>query len=250
MSSNTNVLITGVNRGIGRGFLNTFLSRPNHTVIGSVRDLSAPAVSELRAITPAEGSRLVLVKIESSNLSDPAEAVRQLQADGIDTLDIVIANAGITGTQGPIATVDLEDTRKVFEVNTLGPTALFLATRPLLERAANPKWLSISTLLASIGRLHTIIEWPSLSYGTSKAALNFVTQSIHVWHEKITAISVHPGGVDTDMLKASGKFFGLPEGIGATVESSVADIVKILDVATRADHSGKFFSHDGTIIPW
>jgi hypothetical protein len=74
-------------------------------------------------------------------------------------------------------------------------------------------------------------------------------------------------GVDTDMLKASGKFFGLPEGIGATVESSVADIVKIvsstgndaqtytdfdvqLDVATRADHSGKFFSHDGTIIPW
>lgn len=74
-------------------------------------------------------------------------------------------------------------------------------------------------------------------------------------------------GVDTDMLKASGKFFGLPEGIGATVESSVADIVKIvssrendalsytnfdvqLDAATRADHSGKFFSHDGTIIPW
>jgi norsolorinic acid ketoreductase len=63
----------------------------------------------------------------------------------------------------------------------------------LLERAANPKWLSISTILATMGDLHTIIGWPSLSYGTSKAALNYVTQSIHVWHEKITAISVHPG---------------------------------------------------------
>lgn len=32
------VLITGANRGIGKGLLEKYLARPNHTVIGTVRD--------------------------------------------------------------------------------------------------------------------------------------------------------------------------------------------------------------------
>ncbi|KAH6692198.1 aflatoxin biosynthesis ketoreductase nor-1 [Plectosphaerella plurivora] len=252
MSPTTNVLITGANRGLGRGFLQNYLARPNHTVIGTLRDVSAPVAAELREIVPAVGSRLILVKIESSNFSDPAEAVRQLEAEGIDTLDLVIANAGITGVQGPIATVDLEDTRNVLEVNTLGPVALFIATRPLLERAANPKWLSISTALATIGGLESLMAFPSLSYGASKAALNYVTQSIHLWHAKITAVSVHPGYVATDMGMLSAEFYKIPNAadIAISVEKSVTDLVKIVDNATRAEHSGKFFSHDGTTLPW
>ncbi|KAM0332087.1 hypothetical protein ACHAQA_002357 [Verticillium albo-atrum] len=250
MSSTTNVFITGVGRGLGRGFLTAYLARPNHTVIGSVRDVSSKAAKELQAITPAAGSRLLLVKIESESTTDAAEAVRQIQAEGIEKLDLVIANSGITGTQGPIETVDLDDFKEVMLVNTVGPLALFIATRPLLAKAENPKWVSISTLMATIGALEGLAAYPGLSYSTSKVALNFITKSIHVWHTNITALSVHPGLVGTDMGISGAKFHNFPEEAIVSIESSVKDVIKLADNATRADHSGKFLNPDGSIIPW
>ncbi|KAB5513514.1 hypothetical protein GE09DRAFT_1295088 [Coniochaeta sp. 2T2.1] len=100
----TNVLITGANRGaslvpmsdaanltgLGRGFTEAFLARPNHTVIAAVRDPSAASFSSLPVAT---GTRLVVVKTDSTSATDAFEAVKTLQDDGITKLDIVIANA-------------------------------------------------------------------------------------------------------------------------------------------------------------
>ncbi|KAM0283137.1 hypothetical protein ACHAQH_002618 [Verticillium albo-atrum] len=250
MSSTTNVLITGVGRGLGRGFLTTYLARPNHIVIGSIRDLNSVTAKELQSIAPATGTRLILVKIESTSTTDPAEAIRHLEAEGIDKLDIVIANAGITGTHGGLETIDPVEFQKVLLVNTVGPTVLFNAVQPLLDRAEDPKWVSISTVMATIGNLEAIAGWPSVVYATSKVALNSVTKSIHVWRENITALSVHPGLVDTDMGNAGAKFFGVPDGASISVEQSVQAVLKLVDNATRAEHSGKFLNYDGSPLEW
>ncbi|KAM0526587.1 hypothetical protein ACHAP9_004769 [Verticillium nonalfalfae] len=257
MSSTTNVLITGAGRGLGRGFLTTFLARPNHIVIGSIRDLDSNTAKDLRAITPASGSRLILVKIEATSTTDPADAIRQIEAEGVSKLDVVIANSGITGTQGGLETVDPADFQHVLLVNAVAPTALFNAAQPLLDKAENPKWVSISTLMATIGGLEKTAAWPSVPYSASKAALNFITKSIHIWRSNITAISVHPGFVATDMGKSGIKFYNLPEEAAISVEDSVSGVTKLIansvakvDNATRAEHSGKFISYDGSFLEW
>jgi norsolorinic acid ketoreductase len=162
-------------------------------VIGSVRDLDSAGAKELEDAFKASGSRLLLVEIESKSLTDPAEAVKQIQAEGVTKLDLVIASAGITGKLGPLSNVDFVDFEHALSVNAVAPAALFVATQSLLNKAQNPKWVSLSTISSSIGTLEQNAAFPTLSYGASKAAFNFVTRSIHVENENITAVAIHPG---------------------------------------------------------
>ncbi|KAK0702404.1 aflatoxin biosynthesis ketoreductase nor-1 [Lasiosphaeris hirsuta] len=247
----TNVFITGVSRGIGKALAEAYLARPNHIVIGSVRDLSSPVATELQTeATKGEGSRLILVKIEATSETDYAAAVKHIEAvEGIDRLDIVVASAGVTGELTAVAGIDAADFKHVLDVNTVGPIRLFQATLPLLSKSANAKWVSLSTISSSIGGLEQTAAFPTVSYGSSKAAFNFITRAIHLQHKDIIAVAVHPGWVKTDMGNFSAKFFGLNEAfheIGESVEATL----KIVDAATKEETSGKFLGFDGAIVPW
>lgn len=93
MSTNTNTvwLVTGSNRGIGCGLVAALLKRRQVTVIAGVRDTTASTSKELLALPKAEGSQVVLAKIDSNDHSTPFEAVKTLS--DIDKIDVVIANA-------------------------------------------------------------------------------------------------------------------------------------------------------------
>jgi len=221
----TVVLITGISRGIGRALAETYLARPNHIVIGSLRDLSAPIATALQSSPKGSNSRLILVKIEVTSPTDYTAAISHLTTnEGIDHLDIVIASAGITGALTPVSTIPIPDLKHVLDVNTVGPILLFQATLPLLLKSPNPKWISLSTISSSIGSLEDTAGFPTVTYGLSKAAFNFVTRAIHLQHKEIIAVAVHPGWVKTDMGNASAKFFGLDEAfheIGDSVKATV-----------------------------
>ena len=181
--------------GLGKAFVEQYLARPNHTVIGTVRDVKSAAAEELRALPAAEGSKVVLVKVEYTSTTDAVDAVKELEAQGITKLDIVIANAGIAGQQGSIETIHPKGLAEVYLVNAVGPAVLFLALKPLLDRAETPKWLAISSGLASLHDLHKYPMFPGFPYNGSKAALNHFTKTIHVESPKIIAFAVSPGYV-------------------------------------------------------
>lgn len=153
----------------------TFLLRPKHTVIASVRDTVADYVKELEALPKADGSRLQLVKIESSNSGDPAAATKDLT--DIDHIDVVVANAGGAGEKGiiPLDVVSPEIVTDVFTVNALGPLALYQAVKPLLEKSQAPKWVSVTSAAGSIGRLEVYRAYIAPAYGIAKAGLNWIT---------------------------------------------------------------------------
>lgn len=90
-SSNTIYLATGANRGIGRGLVTTLLQRPRVTVIAGVRDVAASISKDLLSLPTAEGSKVVLAKIDSNDHTTPFEAVKGLS--DIEKIDVVIANA-------------------------------------------------------------------------------------------------------------------------------------------------------------
>jgi norsolorinic acid ketoreductase len=143
--SQTVVLISGANRGLGKGLLELYLARPNHIVIAANRDPTHITSKTLTNLPTGTGSRLILVKVDASNESDALEAVKQLSAEGIDHLDLVIANAGISYTWPKVSDLKIADLQAHIETNVYGVLWLYQATLPLLLKSNNPKWVTIGT---------------------------------------------------------------------------------------------------------
>ena len=95
MANNTTVLITGANRGLGRGLLELFLGMQNHTVIAANRDVKNSTSKSLFDLPTGQGSKLVIIKIDATIQDDAFDAVHELKNKGIHHLDVVIANAGV-----------------------------------------------------------------------------------------------------------------------------------------------------------
>ncbi|KAK2017321.1 NAD(P)-binding protein [Colletotrichum eremochloae] len=250
MAPSTVVLVTGVNKGIGRGLIEQYLSRPNHTVIGSVRDSKAPAAQELKSLPTAEGSKLVLVSIESTSPIDPQQAVKDIEAAGIDHVDVVIANAGYSPTPAPPDVVDIQDLIDSLQINTVAPVRLFQAVKPLLEKSSSPKWVSVSSAAASIANLEVHNAAFVSAYGISKAGQDWFTVAVHSGNKNIIAFAIHPGLVQTEMGNAGARSMGMEQAPN-TIEESATKTIDLIEKATRETTSGKFINViDGSEFPW
>ncbi|KAL2834030.1 hypothetical protein BJY01DRAFT_89228 [Aspergillus pseudoustus] len=242
------VLVTGAGRGIGKGLVTHYLGQPNTTVIGTVRDTTSAKAKELESLPKADESRLILVAYVVDNATSATEAVAELQArHGINHLDIVIANAGICDHWSPVSEAADADLVSHFEVNTLGLLRLFRALAPLLQKAATPKFVYISTLLGSIG---AIGQYPSMTgpYGMSKVAGNFMVRKIHMENEHLTTLAVDPGLVQTDLGDRAARFYGLDKA-PVTLEESVRGITTQIEKVDKST-SGSFVNCQGETVPW
>jgi norsolorinic acid ketoreductase len=176
-----------------------YLLRPNHVVVAAVRDPSHPTSQSLSSLEVGSGSSLIVVEYDAALDASPAEAVTTLQTrDSITAFDIVIANAATGEFSGRPLEAPLQGTRDDFNVNTVGPLALFQATFPLLSAAvrkgSTPRFITITSTVGSIGDMENC---PSLAtgYGASKVALNWITRRIHFDHPEFIAFPIHPGYV-------------------------------------------------------
>ena len=187
-------LVTGAGRGLGRGFVATLLQRPSTMVIAALRDPSSTNAESLAQLPKAKESKLIIVKIDSTSDSDPFEAVTKLQNEhNINSIDVVIANAAAIGAPpAPVSAASVEGIRQDFQVNAVAPLLLFQATWPLLQKSKTPKFVGISTCLATIGKMDEY-PWPTASYGVSKAAMNYFVRKAHFENEELVAFAVHPG---------------------------------------------------------
>ncbi|KAH8755305.1 short-chain dehydrogenase [Diaporthe sp. PMI_573] len=249
-------LITGAKSGLGKGFVSAALQLPSSTVIAAVRDPSNESSKALAALPKADGSKLIVVKINSASESDASNAVASLQKHhGIESLDVVIANAAIGNSGTSVAETSIDAITEHFAVNIGGPIALLRATIPLLKnsKSGRPRFVTISSTVGSIAGLDQLPgSLPMFSpYGGTKAALNWFTRRIHFEESWLISVVFSPGVVLTamsaPMLQATG---ARPEDVGAvTVEESVGGMMEKIDSATR-EISGTFQSYDGIVVPW
>ncbi|KAJ6164161.1 hypothetical protein N7470_002833 [Penicillium chermesinum] len=225
--TNTIYLITGASRGIGRGLAEKFLSRSNTTVIAAVRDPAGASSQSLQSLPKGESSRLIVVKIDSKSSTDPAAAVETLQREhGIDHLDVVIANAGISQDFSPVHG----------------------AIYPLLKKSKHPTFVGVGSPLGSIGGMEQR-PYPCAAYGPSKAILHWIVRKIHLENEDFVSFVADPGFPQTDMGNAGGQAVGLEKAF-QTVEESVGGIVKTIDEGTRESVGGQLRVWDGSQFPW
>lgn len=112
-----------------------YLERPNHIVVGSIRDEAKPEIATLKSAKTAPCSKLLLVQIESTSFTDTAKAFEVVAQSGIDHVDIVIANAGGSPHVRPLDIVDAKDMISNFHVNAVAPLVLFQTFKPLLQKS-------------------------------------------------------------------------------------------------------------------
>ncbi|KAK7968882.1 hypothetical protein PG988_007955 [Apiospora saccharicola] len=235
----TTVFITGASRGIGRALAEAYLKRANHTVIASVRD---PDRTPLKGLDTAEGSRLMVVKIEAKSAGDADAAVEQIKAEGITALDVVIAVAGTNPSDAWAEVQDLDpaQTEDIFQVNTFSFLKLLHAL------------LALSSNAGQIGDMAVRIEIPGMdpiplrvgAYGASKAALNYFVRRAHLEHPWLACWMMNPGFVQTDTGNAHAEKWGIGKALhelGPTADKLMGKV----DEATLEGTAGKFLNFDG-----
>ena len=62
-------------QGLGRGFVEKYLSRPNTIVVAAARNPAGEDAKDLVNIPKAEGTKLITVKIDSTSETDAANAI-------------------------------------------------------------------------------------------------------------------------------------------------------------------------------
>jgi NAD(P)-dependent dehydrogenase (short-subunit alcohol dehydrogenase family) len=231
--TDSTILITGANRGIGLELCAQF-ARDGWQVIACCRNPAAAA--ELQNL----GERYKSVEIHALDVTD-YDRLRAL-AEDLDgrPIDILLSNAGIYGRKGiAFGDVDPGEWREVLEVNTIAPLMLVQA---FVDHVASSRQKLVAVISSKVGSIADNSSGGSYLYRSSKTAVNQVVKSLSIdlAGRDIAVVSLHPGWVQTDM--------GGPNAEISPAES-VAGLKSILQSAGRAQ-SGQFLEYNGMPIPW
>jgi NAD(P)-dependent dehydrogenase (short-subunit alcohol dehydrogenase family) len=212
MGGTATALITGVSRGLGK---------------------------ELARQYEADGWKVIGTERSDMDMNDVAQIRRFAARLKGQPIDLLFANAGISGKRGmALGSFDFDSWQEVLRVNLLGPAALAEALVDNVAASGKKTIAMMSSRLGSISESSGM----TLPYSTSKAALNMLVKGLSATLSSrgITVVALSPGWVRTDMGG---------DGAPLSPEHSVRGLRKVIS-ALRATDSGKFLSHDGAEIPW
>jgi NAD(P)-dependent dehydrogenase (short-subunit alcohol dehydrogenase family) len=211
----TVTLVTGANKGLGYETARQLIER-GHTVY-----LGARSVERGEAAATELGGRFVQLEVTDDA---SVEAALGVIADREGHLDVLINNAGISTTAAVGGRVALE----VFDTNAIGVIRVTQAALPLLEKSENPVVVNVSSALGSFWAVtnpeRRQFHFPSIIYGSSKAAVSMLTVQYAKALPGIKFNAVEPGFTATDLTPFSGA--GQPVEQGAEVIVRLATIGK------------------------
>jgi len=213
--------------GLGLSLVTAYLAQPNNTVIAAVRDPSDAPSQALALLPKGTSSKLIIVSIESTSDTSAQAAIKELQTSHhLTFLDLVIANAGISALYPSVSAAKSSDMAQHYAVNVIGPVLLFQAVLPLLSKASEPKFVTMSSSAGTIIDMEKL-PVPNAVYAPSKTALNWITKKIHVEHETIITFPMDPGWVQTEMGNKSAVVFGF-EKAPLDLDTSISGMVKVV----------------------
>ncbi len=225
------VFITGANRGIGLSLTQLYLAS-GWQVHATTRNL---ARSDELVTLCDQYSSLTLHELDVTDYQQVSELAHTLPA-----IDLLINNAGYYGPKGyGFGNTDVEEWRKVFEINTIAPLKLVEAFYPLLKQSLVKK---IACISSKVGSMTENTSGGGYIYRSSKAALNSVVKSLSndLADQGFTVLALHPGWVLTDM--------GGPNAL-IDADTSARGLSKVIEQSTQ-NNSGQFINYDGTELPW
>ncbi|WP_327715763.1 SDR family oxidoreductase [Streptomyces sp. NBC_00490] len=184
-------LVTGASRGIGYGVAEALVARGDRVIItGRNEDALKEAVEQLGA------DRVVGVAGKAHDEEHQAVAVaRAMEAFG--RVDYLINNAGTNPVFGPIADLDLNVARKVFETNVISALGFAQKTWHAWQKDNGGAIVNIASVAG-------VAPSPFIAaYGVSKAAMiNLTAQLAHEFAPKVRVNAIAPAVVKTKFAQA------------------------------------------------
>lgn len=228
------VLVTGANRGLGLGFVRSYLA-DGWSVLGAARTPGRSA--ELLALEAEYGTRLVPVELDVTSEASVSHLLTVLSARGV-ALDVVINNAGVSVDEG-LGHWTAASFETSFLVNAIGPALVAQAVVPFMN--AGSRLIMISSGVGS-SELNINPCAGLDAYAMSKAALNILTRRLasKLSARGIAVIALNPGWVRTDMGGGEA-----PASVSEAIEAMTAMIESVAPSA-----SGRFIGEDGVPLPW
>ena len=211
----TVTLVTGANKGLGYETARQLIEQ-GHTVY-----IGARSVERGEAAATELGGQFVQLEVTDDASVETALGVI---ASREGHLDVLVNNAGISTTADVNGQVALE----VFDTNAIGVVRVTQAALPLLEKSENPVVVNVSSALGSFWAVtnpeRRQFHFPSIIYGSSKAAVSMLTVQYAKALPGIKFNAVEPGFTATDLTPFSGA--GQPVEKGAEVIGRLATIGK------------------------
>ena len=186
-------LISGGARGQGATEAKLFALEGAKVVFGDLLDEQG---RQVEAEINESGGEATYIHLDVTKEEDWRSAV-DLAVSRYGKLDILVNNAGILIRKGLEETTE-EDWDRIMGVNAKG---VFLGTKlavPALRSAGGGSIVNISSTAGLVGSLDG-----APSYTATKGAVRLFTKSVAIQYAKdgIRCNSVHPGPIDTDMIR-------------------------------------------------
>jgi NAD(P)-dependent dehydrogenase (short-subunit alcohol dehydrogenase family) len=226
----TSTLITGANKGLGYETARQLIAAGHTVYLGSRdADRGEKAAAELGAS---------FVRLDVTDDASVAAAAKT-----VGRLDVLVNNAGISGPRLAVGDVTAESLRALYDTNVFGVVRTMHAFLPLLSASAAPVVVNVSSGLGSMTRATdpAAMEsaYPSLAYGSTKAALNMLTVQYAKAFPAMRINCVDPGYTATDLNGFNGT---------QTIPEGAAIIVRMARVGADGP-TGGYFDASG-VVPW
>ncbi|MFD1990225.1 SDR family oxidoreductase [Paenibacillus nicotianae] len=234
MKSKTIALVTGANKGIGKAIVKGLANQGITVLLGSRNsERGLNAVADLK-----NDGDIYFLEIDVTNPTSIEAAYQKIEST-YGHLDILVNNAGVAASRSKPGEADVIEFKKVYETNVFGVVAVINSMLPLIRKSSSGRIVNVSSLRGSLGDEGAFIGQPSISYSSSKTALNALT--VHYAKELasvgIKVNSAAPGHVATDFNDFKGK--RTPEE-GAAIAIHLATL-------DQSGPTGGFFDDNGNI---
>ena len=175
-------IVTGASRGLGLALARALVERGWRLVVDARGgEALSEATDGLSGVTAIAG-----------DVADADHRRALVDAAG-DEIDLVVNNASLLGPspQPALADYPLDELRRVYEANVLGPLALFQLALPRLREGA-----AVLDITSDAG-VEAYEGWGG--YGSSKAALEHMTAVLAAEQPGLRVYWVDPGDMRTQM---------------------------------------------------
>ena len=184
-------IVTGGARGQGEETARLFAREGARVVLTDLLDAEGEAVA-------ADLGDAGLFVHHDVTQEDSWRAVVAAALERFGRLDVLINNAGIL-QRNPVVDCSPEEFRGVLEVNLVGPFIGLHVCAPVMAETGGGAVVNVSSIQGIVGRAGTP------GYTASKFGLRGLTKTaaLELGALGIRVNSIHPGGVDTPLIKDS-----------------------------------------------